>query len=75
MPLYEYACRECGREFEVLVRGDEKPACPHCESRKLDKLLSVAAGHVANGKSGGAAEMPGGCGRPQCGSGGCMGLG
>ena len=75
MPLYEYACRDCGREFEALVRGDEKPVCPHCESRKLDKLLSVAAGHVAKGKSGAAAEMPGGCGRPQCGSGGCMGLG
>lgn len=75
MPLYEYACRACGREFEVLVRGEETPACPHCESRKLDKLLSVAAGHVAKGKSGGNAEPAGGCGRPQCGSGGCMGLG
>lgn len=75
MPLYEYACRECGREFEVLVRGEETPVCPHCESRKLDKLLSVAAGHVAKGKPSGGAEPAGGCGRPQCGSGGCMGLG
>jgi len=71
MPLYEYACRDCGKSFEILVRGAEKPVCPHCESRKLDKLLSVVSGHVAGGR---AAPAPGGCGRPQCGTGGCQGL-
>src|SRR5690606_5532042 len=30
MPLYEYTCGGCGKEFEVLVRGQEKPACPSC---------------------------------------------
>jgi len=74
MPLYEYACRECRREFELLVRGEERPKCPHCESRRLDKLVSAAAGHVARGKES-TAGMPDNCGRPQCGAGGCMGLG
>ena len=74
MPLYEYACRDCGKSFEILVRGTEKPACPHCESRKLDKLLSVVSGHVAGGRGGAPAPTPGGCGRPQCGTGGCQGL-
>jgi putative FmdB family regulatory protein len=73
MPLYEYSCEGCGRKIEVLVRGDERPECPHCRSTKLTKLLSVVAGHVASG--GGAAEPAGGCGRPQCGLGGCAGLG
>jgi len=73
MPLYEYACRTCGRAFELLVRGDAKPECPHCKSRALDKLVSVAAGHVARG--GKRAPDPETCGRPQCGSGGCMGMG
>ena len=28
MPLYEYRCRACSREFEALVRGQTTPACP-----------------------------------------------
>jgi putative FmdB family regulatory protein len=73
MPLYEYSCDKCSQKIEVLIRGDEKPACPHCHSKKLTKLLSVVRGHVP-GSAGGqaAAEM---CGRPQCGMGGCQGLG
>ena len=73
MPLYEYACRACEKHFELLVRGDQKPACPHCRSRKLDKLLSVVSGHVAGGQGAKASQMPGDCGRPQCGRGGCEG--
>ena len=73
MPLYEYACRKCGRGCELLVRGTEKPECPHCRSTALDKLVSVAAGHVARGKE--PAPSAGNCGRPQCGTGGCMGMG
>ena len=73
MPLYEYACRTCDKSFELLVRGDDRPACPHCHSWKLDKLLSVVSGHVAGGK-GTAAPEPGTCGKPQCGMGGCGGM-
>ena len=73
MPLYEYSCQKCSRQIELLVRGDEKPVCPHCESTKLNKLLSVVSGHVASG-GGNSAEAEG-CGRPQCGMGGCTGLG
>lgn len=75
MPLYEYTCRACGKECELLVRGDEKPVCPHCASRKLDKLLSVVSGHVAGSRGADAAPVAGGCGRPQCGTGGCAGMG
>ena len=74
MPLYEYSCEKCSQKIELLIRGDEKPACPHCHSEKLTKLLSVVRGHVSGGGGGqaAAAEM---CGRPQCGMGGCQGLG
>ena len=72
MPLYEYSCENCSRKVELLIRGDEKPECPHCHSTKLTKLLSVVSGHVSNGgERSGPAE---GCGRPQCGMGGCAGL-
>lgn len=74
MPLYEYACHDCRREFELLVRGSDEPRCPACDSPRLDKLLSVPAAHSQSG-----GELPmclprpaGGCGLTQCGQGGCM---
>jgi putative FmdB family regulatory protein len=51
MPIYEYVCRKCHHEFEVLVRGSERPQCPKCGDQKLDKLLSVSAAHVAGSSS------------------------
>lgn len=74
MPLYEYACSDCHRESELLVRGDETPECPECGSRHLERLLSVPA---APGQR--SADLPvasgGMCGRSQCAMGGCQGLG
>lgn len=46
MPLFEYRCKKCGHQFEVLVRGSESPECPSCHSRGLDKLMSVPAAHA-----------------------------
>jgi len=43
MPIFEYACRACGHEFETLVRGAETPACERCASAELEKKLSVFA--------------------------------
>jgi len=41
MPIYEYHCRECDTNFEVLVRGDRSVVCPNCGSASLDKLISA----------------------------------
>lgn len=43
MPIYEYACHQCGHEFEALVRSSTVPECPSCHSTELDKQLSVFA--------------------------------
>ena len=43
MPIFEYECRACGREFELLVRTGDVPACPSCASQDLEKLLSLSA--------------------------------
>ena len=51
MPLFEYRCQTCESEFEVLVRSGEKPACPRCDSKKLEKLISAHAAHVSGGLS------------------------
>ncbi|MFN0019816.1 MAG: FmdB family zinc ribbon protein [Pirellulaceae bacterium] len=74
MPLYEYACKKCDKEFELLIRGSEQPECPTCHTTKLEKLLSVPAGHAAGSKSLPMCGPPmpqGGCGLPQCGMGAC----
>jgi putative FmdB family regulatory protein len=76
MPIYEYNCSACDSQFELLVRGSEKPACPECGSKKLEKQLSVPAAHTAAAKSSLPmcdSPMSGGCGLPQCGGGSCAG--
>ena len=72
MPIYEYTCRACGHEFEHLVRGDAKPACPACGKLRLGKRFSVPAAHTA-GSTGPAcpAREAGACDVSDCGGGAC----
>ena len=67
MPLYEYRCRECEKRFEEFVLGDAKPRRPSCESRKIDKLLSVFAvgsggGRTSSNSASEASSSAGSCG-------------
>lgn len=41
MPVYEYSCRACSKQFELLVRKTTVIACPECKSEDLEKLLSL----------------------------------
>lgn len=46
MPLYEYHCRKCGQDFELMRRVAQMDAaakCPHCASRATRRKLSVFA--------------------------------
>ena len=43
MPLFEFACRDCGHRFEYLTRQGHQPACPACHGAALEKQLSVFA--------------------------------
>jgi putative FmdB family regulatory protein len=40
MPLYEYLCQDCSRQFEAFVTRDRAPECPACHGTQLRKLLS-----------------------------------
>jgi putative FmdB family regulatory protein len=40
MPIYEYECRGCGEQFELLVLKGTVAACPACQSGDLEQLLS-----------------------------------
>jgi len=67
MPIYEYLCRECGHQFEWLVRNNEKPSCPSCGRGKLTKQLSVPAAHTAaTGEAPCPAREDGSCGVSDC---------
>lgn len=44
MPIYEYRCKKCGKQLEVLLRSSDKPParCRECGGR-LEKLISSPA--------------------------------
>ena len=48
MPIYEYHCEKCGKDFECLVFGSEKPDCKGCHSKKVRKRMS-ACGFISKG--------------------------
>jgi len=65
MPIYEYQCASCGREFEVLVRGSSpQPECPGCSGTQLRKKLSAFA-TITSGASA-QMDLPASC--QSCGS-------
>ena len=41
MPIYEYTCKGCGEEFELLLRHDTTAACPSCQSEDIERQLSL----------------------------------
>ena len=46
MPLYDFACDNCGTKFERLVRKEADVAtvdCPSCEGRQVHRELSLPA--------------------------------
>ena len=43
MPIYEYSCQKCGRDFEELVFDETPPTCPYCGSNDTQKLMSCCA--------------------------------
>ena len=43
MPIFDYQCRACGDEFELLVLKGGVAVCPSCQSPDLEQLLSSFA--------------------------------
>ncbi|MBI4637573.1 MAG: zinc ribbon domain-containing protein [Candidatus Rokubacteria bacterium] len=67
MPIYEYRCRACGREFETYVAtAATAVACPHCDGVEVTRTLSVFGLKTDGAFLPSAAAGSGGC----CG-GGC----
>jgi putative FmdB family regulatory protein len=61
VPLYDYRCAGCGREFEALVASAataDQERCPDCGA-KARRLLSLVAAPI-RGRDGAAAPVAGG---------------
>jgi putative FmdB family regulatory protein len=72
MPLYEYTCLDCGKEFDALrpFRDADKPiACQFCSGERTIRQLSVffaqSAGKIIAGNQGGGCV---GCSGGSCSS-------
>jgi len=51
MPFYEYQCRACGHEFEVLAKVSDpvQKKCPSCGKNQLSKLVSAPVFRLKGG--------------------------
>ena len=71
MPIYEYQCKECGSQFEVIrsmKEADSPIDCHECHCQKVNRMISL---FVA--KSGERTVAGGGGGCAGCGGGTCAG--
>jgi putative FmdB family regulatory protein len=67
VPIYEFVCRKCGREFEELVYGsDDGVECPECGASSVERKMSTFAF-----KSGGKMKTAGSAGCSSCHSSSC----
>src|SRR5262245_9830809 len=51
MPIYEYKCKACGREFEYQQRmsDPDKTDCEACGQSALERLISLTAFQLKGG--------------------------
>ena len=63
MPIYEYRCKKCSKEFELIQKITDEPAseCPDCGG-KIERLVSATSFTLKGGgwyKDGYASSKPG----------------
>ncbi|MBF0451586.1 MAG: zinc ribbon domain-containing protein [Candidatus Magnetomorum sp.] len=51
MPIYEFHCKQCDKDFELLMFRNEKPFCPDCQTNDVQRLLSTC-GFFSKGNGG-----------------------
>lgn len=67
MPIFEYVCKGCGKQFEAIILGSKKAECPKCHGKNLEQQLSKFAAHSHS-----SAPSTAPCGQP---SGACGQMG
>jgi len=61
VPIYEFKCKECGHEFELIMRASankEEVTCPKCHAKNPERLMSA----FSSGSSGGGFSASSSCG-------------
>ncbi|MFC1868008.1 zinc ribbon domain-containing protein [Thermodesulfobacteriota bacterium] len=60
MPIYEYRCMKCNKEFEYLVFGsDSAVSCPECNGEKVKRQMSACS--IKSGNNYSPASGSSGC--------------
>ncbi len=67
MPIYEYICLDCKKEYEILRsfnEADNPPPCKECGSenvkRKLSLFFAQSGGSTVSGTGGGCSSCQSG---------------
>jgi len=66
MPLFDFICHACGKEFEILLMGKDRPVCPHCQSKDLEKKMSAFSVRTDGGSGSAGGSKCGGCAGGSC---------
>ena len=57
MPIYEYHCNDCDKDFELLVMRHaeaDKQVCPNCQSHSVQRKMSAFAAQGGGNAGAGA---------------------
>jgi putative FmdB family regulatory protein len=80
MPTYQYRCKSCGNELEIVQKMSDNSLtiCPKCEQESFERVISAEGGFVLKGS--GFYKTDYGSGKPApaaapspCSSGACSG--
>lgn len=45
MPVYDFRCKDCGKEFTVVLHVEEwerhDVTCPHCHSKEVEQAVTA----------------------------------
>ena len=84
MPTYQYRCKNCGNELEIVQKMTDNSltTCPKCEKETFERVISSEGGVVlkgtgfyktdyGSGKPAPAPAAPSPCSTGSCSTGGC----
>ena len=73
MPLYEFVCRQCNKDFEMIVSADRRDSvpCPTCHNEKTARKVSLSSPARVSQTVSANTSFGQGCGADTCCGGGC----
>lgn len=69
MPVYEYHCKRCDKDFEELILGSsEDVKCPTCKGDDIQRILSIFGFKSESAFRSTSSSSCGGCSATSCSS-------